>query len=144
LFCARHLLSIDPTAHALLLTFTNKAAAEMKSRALSAAAPSTRLSASTFHTFSADVPAVGFTARHPFAAASWTIIADVVDDNDAAAVSSISLHDMRDRAARCRAPQALPRSRAMALTLWLIAHEPVREVRRRIRAWQITREPTSS
>jgi DNA helicase-2/ATP-dependent DNA helicase PcrA len=54
-FRARHLLVNDPTAHALLLTFTNKAAAEMKSRALSAATPSNRLSASTFHTFCADV-----------------------------------------------------------------------------------------
>ena len=33
---------------------------------------------------------------------------------------------------------------AMALTLWLIAGEPVREVRRRVCAWQLTRESTSS
>ena len=33
---------------------------------------------------------------------------------------------------------------AMALTLWLIAGEPVHEVRRRVCAWQLTRESTSS
>jgi hypothetical protein len=33
---------------------------------------------------------------------------------------------------------------AMALTLWLLVGEPVREVRRRVCAWQITREATSS
>jgi Domain of unknown function (DUF6431) len=33
---------------------------------------------------------------------------------------------------------------AMALTLWMIDREPVREVRRRICAWQVTRETTSS
>jgi DNA helicase II / ATP-dependent DNA helicase PcrA len=54
-FRARHLLLNDTDAHALLLTFTNKAASEMKSRALGAATPSNRLSASTFHTFCADV-----------------------------------------------------------------------------------------
>lgn len=54
-FRARYLLAADPQAHALLLTFTNKAAAEMKARALSASAPSARLSASTFHTFCVDV-----------------------------------------------------------------------------------------
>jgi len=55
-FRARHLLQNDKTASALLLTFTNKAAAEMKARALGAAAvPSRRLTASTFHTFCADV-----------------------------------------------------------------------------------------
>ena len=31
----------------------------------------------------------------------------------------------------------------MALTLWLIAGEPVREVRRRVCAWQPTRESTN-
>ena len=33
---------------------------------------------------------------------------------------------------------------ALALTLWLSAGEPVREVRRRVCAWQLTREATSS
>ena len=33
---------------------------------------------------------------------------------------------------------------AMALTLWLLAGEPVREVRRRVCAWQVTRDSTSS
>ena len=33
---------------------------------------------------------------------------------------------------------------AMALALWMIADEPVREVRRRVCAWQVTRETTSS
>ncbi len=32
----------------------------------------------------------------------------------------------------------------MALTLWLIGGEPVREVRRRVCAWQLTRESVSS
>jgi DNA helicase-2/ATP-dependent DNA helicase PcrA len=55
-FRARHLLLNDAEASALLMTFTNKAAAEMKSRALEAAGvPSRRLAASTFHTFCADV-----------------------------------------------------------------------------------------
>lgn len=52
----RHLLSQDTESAALLLTFTNKAAAEMKARALGfAGVASTRLSASTFHTFCQDV-----------------------------------------------------------------------------------------
>jgi DNA helicase II / ATP-dependent DNA helicase PcrA len=55
-FRSRHLLLKDGEASALLLTFTNKAAAEMKSRALAAAGvPSRRIAASTFHTFCADV-----------------------------------------------------------------------------------------
>jgi DNA helicase-2/ATP-dependent DNA helicase PcrA len=55
-FRARHLLFHDKDASALLLTFTNKAAAEMKSRALDVAGvPSRRLAASTFHTFCANV-----------------------------------------------------------------------------------------
>lgn len=33
---------------------------------------------------------------------------------------------------------------AMALTLWLVVEAPVREVRRRVCAWQLTRESTSS
>ncbi len=49
---ARHLLIREPTARALLLTFTNKAAAEMKARALGVAIVSSdRILASTFHTF---------------------------------------------------------------------------------------------
>lgn len=51
-FRARRLLLEDPDSRALLLTFTNKAAAEMKSRALGVAAvTSDRIQASTFHTF---------------------------------------------------------------------------------------------
>jgi DNA helicase-2/ATP-dependent DNA helicase PcrA len=49
---SRHLLLSDPDARALLLTFTNKAAAEMKFRAIGVAAvASNRIQASTFHTF---------------------------------------------------------------------------------------------
>ena len=49
---ARRLLTDDARARALLLTFTNKAAAEMKARALGAAAVvSRRIQANTFHTF---------------------------------------------------------------------------------------------
>lgn len=33
---------------------------------------------------------------------------------------------------------------AMALTLWLLVGVPVREVRRRVCAWQVTRESTTS
>jgi len=33
---------------------------------------------------------------------------------------------------------------ALALALWLVCGEPVREVRRRVCAWQVTRESTSS
>jgi len=33
---------------------------------------------------------------------------------------------------------------AMALALWLLVGEPVREVRRRVCAWQLTRESTSA
>jgi DNA helicase-2/ATP-dependent DNA helicase PcrA len=48
----RHLLLVDPGARALLLTFTNKAAAEMKARALGMSrVASDRIQASTFHTF---------------------------------------------------------------------------------------------
>ena len=49
---ARHLLQQDRDAKALLLTFTNKAAAEMKARALDVAVvTSDRIWASTYHTF---------------------------------------------------------------------------------------------
>lgn len=49
---ARHLLQDDRDAKALLLTFTNKAAAEMKARALDVAVvTSDRIWASTYHTF---------------------------------------------------------------------------------------------
>lgn len=55
-FRTRYLLSNDAQACALLLTFTNKAAAEMKARSLGVSGlPSRRLQASTFHTFCADV-----------------------------------------------------------------------------------------
>ncbi len=48
----RQLLTHDPDSRALLLTFTNKAAAEMKSRALGVTAVnSERILSSTFHTF---------------------------------------------------------------------------------------------
>ena len=51
---ARYLLEGDSDTGALLLTFTNKAAAEMKSRALGAGAvASSRIQASTFHGFGA-------------------------------------------------------------------------------------------
>ncbi|HVT59671.1 MAG TPA: ATP-dependent helicase [Thermoanaerobaculia bacterium] len=49
---ARRLLMNDAGSRALLLTFTNKAAAEMKARALGVApVSSNRIQASTFHTF---------------------------------------------------------------------------------------------
>ncbi|HXA29332.1 MAG TPA: ATP-dependent helicase [Candidatus Angelobacter sp.] len=49
---ARHLLTIHPDDHALLLTFTNKAAAEMKGRALAVSSvSSSRILACTFHAF---------------------------------------------------------------------------------------------
>jgi len=49
---ARHLLRTDSGSKALLLTFTNKAAAEMKARAVGVAAVSSdRIDASTFHGF---------------------------------------------------------------------------------------------
>lgn len=49
---ARHLLRTDPGSRALLLTFTNKAAAEMKARAIGVAAVSSdRMDAGTFHGF---------------------------------------------------------------------------------------------
>jgi DNA helicase II / ATP-dependent DNA helicase PcrA len=49
---ARHLLSGDRKSQALLLTFTNKAAAEMKARALGAAnIPKERIEAVNYHTF---------------------------------------------------------------------------------------------
>lgn len=51
---ARYLLESDGKASALLLTFTNKAAAEMKARALEAGAlASSRIQANTFHAFGA-------------------------------------------------------------------------------------------
>ena len=53
---ARHLLRGDRGEKALLLTFTNKAAAEMKARALDVAVvTSDRIWASTFHTFGMNV-----------------------------------------------------------------------------------------
>jgi DNA helicase II / ATP-dependent DNA helicase PcrA len=53
---ARYLLSQDKTSNALLLTFTNKAASEMKSRAI-AVTPglSKRIRAGTFHNFALNV-----------------------------------------------------------------------------------------
>jgi DNA helicase-2/ATP-dependent DNA helicase PcrA len=51
-FRARHLLRRDARSKALLLTFTNKAAAEMKARAIqTAAVASNRILACTFHSF---------------------------------------------------------------------------------------------
>lgn len=51
---ARHLLLQTPGSHALLVTFTNKAAAEMKARALQVGnLASDRIQASTFHGFGA-------------------------------------------------------------------------------------------
>jgi DNA helicase II / ATP-dependent DNA helicase PcrA len=55
-FRARRLLMSDARSNALLLTFTNKAAAEMKARALhTASVPTKRLQASTFHTFCSEL-----------------------------------------------------------------------------------------
>src|SRR5713226_5280081 len=53
---ARHLLMRDKSSNCLLLTFTNKAASEMKSRAV-AASPvmSKRIRAGTFHNFGLSV-----------------------------------------------------------------------------------------
>lgn len=51
---ARYLLAREPSTRALLLTFTNKAAAEMKARAVGAGGIGMdRVTASTFHTFGA-------------------------------------------------------------------------------------------
>ncbi len=51
-FRARRLLMSDAGSRALLLTFTNKAAAEMKARAMGVAAvTSDRIQAGTFHAF---------------------------------------------------------------------------------------------
>ncbi len=53
---ARMLLKRDPKAKAMMLTFTNKAAAEMKARALrTTAVPTDRIHASTFHSFAQGV-----------------------------------------------------------------------------------------
>lgn len=53
---ARHLLTEHPDTRALLLTFTNKAAAEMKQRALKVGnVTSTSIDAGTFHAFGAQV-----------------------------------------------------------------------------------------
>jgi DNA helicase II / ATP-dependent DNA helicase PcrA len=53
---ARHLLLGAPDSRALLLTFTNKAAAEMKTRAMGVSVvASDRIAASTFHTFGANL-----------------------------------------------------------------------------------------
>src|SRR5437773_1038875 len=53
---ARHLLNRDRNSNALMLTFTNKAAAEMKSRAITVTpAMSKRLRAGTFHNFAMSV-----------------------------------------------------------------------------------------
>src|SRR5712692_9663952 len=53
---ARYLLSKDKTSNALLLTFTNKAASEMKSRAIAVTpALSKRIRAGTFHNFALSV-----------------------------------------------------------------------------------------
>lgn len=53
---ARHLLMLDRSANALLLTFTNKAAAEMKARAIAVTpAMSDRIRAGTFHHFAMGV-----------------------------------------------------------------------------------------
>jgi len=55
-FRTRHLLLHEPDSHALLLTFTNKAAAEMKTRAIGVSlVASNRIDASTFHTFGASL-----------------------------------------------------------------------------------------
>jgi DNA helicase-2/ATP-dependent DNA helicase PcrA len=53
---ARHLLLQDPDAKALLVTFTNKAAAEMKTRALRVGnVAADRITAETFHAFGAQI-----------------------------------------------------------------------------------------
>ena len=53
---ARYLLSQSKTSNALLLTFTNKAASEMKSRAIAVTpALSNRIRAGTFHNFALNV-----------------------------------------------------------------------------------------
>jgi DNA helicase II / ATP-dependent DNA helicase PcrA len=53
---ARHLLLEHPDTRALLMTFTNKAAAEMKTRAMGVSlVASDRIEASTFHTFGANL-----------------------------------------------------------------------------------------
>jgi len=55
-FRARYLLGRDKNSNALLLTFTNKAAAEMKSRAIAVTpAMSKRIRAGTFHNFAMSV-----------------------------------------------------------------------------------------
>src|SRR5882724_3515105 len=55
-FRTRHLLGNEKNSNALLLTFTNKAASEMKARAISATpAMSKRIRAGTFHNFALSV-----------------------------------------------------------------------------------------
>ena len=79
---ARHLLRWHPGDRALLLTFTNKAAAEMKSRAVgTAAVASDRIDAGTFHGFGSRVlRAHGFHVEVPDDF-------EILDDQDARALA---------------------------------------------------------
>lgn len=87
-FRTRHLLANDPKAGALLLTFTNKAAAEMKARALGASGLSgKRIHASTFHTFCADV------LRAHGALVGISPDFDILDSDETKALAQQAAHD---------------------------------------------------
>lgn len=78
-FRARHLLRNDRGSRALLLTFTNKAASEMKARAVGVAAVSSdRIDAHTFHSFGVRV----LRAHGPLVGVSREF--DILDEVEAA------------------------------------------------------------
>ncbi|MEJ7602277.1 MAG: hypothetical protein WKG01_30550 [Kofleriaceae bacterium] len=64
-------------------------------------------------------------------------------------MSAVPVHRMRRDPARGAAGRGAAQAHgfaaiAMALALWLVVEAPVREVRRRVCAWQLTRESTTS
>lgn len=94
---ARHLLLSHPGSRAMLLTFTNKAAAEMKARALSVGnLTSERIEASTFHGFGAS-----FLRNHGELVGIGEDF-DILDveERDAFAAETAARHSLRDQVAR--------------------------------------------